>query len=80
MIKPAILRGAKEIAEYMGVSRRTVFRYINHWDLPSREDAKGLPSHDNGTPGVLVSSDAAVQGRERLARLPGISEHLTRQL
>ncbi len=34
-VKPAVLRGAKEIAEHMGVSRRTVFRYIKHWDLPA---------------------------------------------
>jgi excisionase family DNA binding protein len=46
MIKPAILRGAKEIAEYMGVSRRTVFRYIRSWDLP----AVKMPS------GVLITS------------------------
>jgi predicted DNA-binding transcriptional regulator AlpA len=34
MIKPAILRGAKEIAEYMGISRRTMYRYKQHLDLP----------------------------------------------
>jgi hypothetical protein len=33
MIKPAILRGAKEIAEYMGISRSTLFRY-KHLGLP----------------------------------------------
>ena len=42
MIKPAILRGAQEIAEYMGVSRRTVFRYINHWDLPAAPGPNGV--------------------------------------
>jgi hypothetical protein len=41
MEKPQVLKGAAEIGAFMGVSRRTVFRYINHWDLPAVKMPKG---------------------------------------
>jgi excisionase family DNA binding protein len=35
MVRPAILKTATEIARYLGISRRSVFRYIKHRGLPA---------------------------------------------
>jgi predicted site-specific integrase-resolvase len=42
MVKPAILRTGAEIAAHMGVSRRTVHRYIKSWDLPVTQTPGGV--------------------------------------
>jgi hypothetical protein len=65
----------KQIATDLGISRRTVHRRINEWDLV-RRDAEGYPKETEG--GTTYVSQAAWQKRGPLAtqtvrRLAGLS-------
>lgn len=65
----------KQIATDLGISRRTVHRRINEWDLV-RRDAEGYPKEAEG--GTTYVSQAAWQKRGPLAtqtvrRLAGLS-------
>lgn len=65
----------KQIATDLGISRRTVHRRINEWDLV-RRDAEGYPKDTEG--GTTYVSQAAWQKRGSLAtqtvrRLAGLS-------
>jgi excisionase family DNA binding protein len=42
MVRPAILKTATEIARYLGISRRSVFRYIKHRGLPATLTPGGM--------------------------------------